>query len=134
MVSMENNNEKLHYRIGQLFYAIAMADKKIDKREIIALKTEVSENWKQGSVSLKELDISGPLEIQKAFSEMQKTGTDSDTCYSEFRNYYLENQTLFSLELKKLLWDTAQSIAISTAKKNKSELVILAKLRILFQS
>jgi hypothetical protein len=131
---MENITEKLYYRIGQLLYAIAMADKKIDKKEIIALKTKVSENWKQQSVSLDDSSINAPLEILKAFSQMQKNVADSDSCYSEFREYYLENQNLFSLELNKLIWDTAQYIAISTAKKNKSELVILAKLRMLFQA
>ena len=131
---MENYTEKLYYHIGQLLYAIAMADKRIDKKEMIASKSKVSENWKQESDSLDDLSITRPLQILKAFSQMQKSNADSDNCYGEFREYYLENQTLFSLELNKLIWDTAQYIAISTAKKNKSELVILAKLRMLFQS
>ncbi len=58
---MENITEKLYYRIGQLFYAIAMADKRIDKKEMIALKTKVSENWKQQSVYSDDSSINRPL-------------------------------------------------------------------------
>ena len=131
---MENSNDNLHYHIGILFYAIVMADKKIHKKEIETLKTNVLESWRQESINMEDSSSRSTTEILVAFDEMQKNGAESEACYHVFREFYLENQSLFTIALRKLIWDTAQAIAMSSAQKNKSELVILAKLRILLQS
>ena len=131
---MENSKDKLHYHIGRLFYAIAMADKKIHKKEIETLNTNVLESWRQESMNMEGFNSKSTKEILVAFAEMQKNAAESETCYNVFRDFYLENKSLFTIALRKLIWDTAQAIAMSSAQKNKSELVILAKLRMLFQS
>ena len=134
MEPKENNKEKLYSHIGKLFYAIAMADRKIDRKEILALKNMVSKNWMHESFTPDHFNTDGPQEILEAFSQMQHIKAESDSCFSAFRNFYLENQRLFTQDVKKQIWETAQSMALSMAKKNKSELIILAKLRLLFQT
>ncbi|MGB5434727.1 MAG: hypothetical protein WBM98_02465 [Maribacter sp.] len=134
MEPKENNKEKLYFHIGKLFYGIAMADRKIDRKEIIALKNTVSKNWMHESLTPDHFNTDGPQEILEAFSEMQHTKADSDPCFSAFRDFYLENQRLFTQDVKKRIWETAQTLALSMAKKNKSELIVLAKLRLLFQT
>ena len=111
-----------------------MADKQINKKEIVALKTVISEKWPQLSTPREGLIIDSHHGILAAFNEMRNKGAKSDDCFLEFQLFYNEHKSLFSQELKILIWDTAQSIASSFAKKNKSELVLLAKLRILLQT
>lgn len=131
---MENSKDKLHYHIGRLFYAIAVADKKIHKKEIETLKNMVLEGWRPESIDMEGSNPKSTKEILVAFSEMQKNEAESEACYNVFREFYLENKSLFPIALRKLIWDSAQAIAMSYSNKNKSELVILAKLRKLLQS
>lgn len=134
MKPKENIKEKLYHHIGKLFYALAMADKKVDRKEILALKSTISKEWMHESIIPAHFNTDGPHEILEAFSQMQQIKAESDPCFSEFRDFYLENQRLFTQDVKKLIWETAQTMALSMAQKNKSELIILAKLKLLFQT
>ena len=101
---------------------------------ILLLKTVISDKWPQQSTPGEGLILDSHHGILAAFKEMGITGAKSDDCFLAFQLFFSENKSLFSQELKKLIWDTAQAIASSYAKKNKSELVLLAKLRILLQA
>ncbi|MRX66207.1 hypothetical protein [Maribacter luteus] len=130
---MENKTAQLYYHIGILFYAIAMADKKVHEEEYNKLKILLRQKWLQYPDIDEKTNKDNALEIYNAFTKMLEQGTDSEECFNRYRTYFLKNKPKFTDELKALIWETGQSIATSFAKKNKSELVILAKLRILFQ-
>ena len=131
---MEKSKDKLDDYLGKLFYAIAIADKKIHSKEIETLNKVIKEKWpasEQDSV----ISLSGSQnQIQNTFSQLQKIEADGETCFLEFRMYFIERPYLFTNELRIKIWDTAQLIANSFATKNKSELILLAKLKTLFNT
>ncbi|NNK18568.1 MAG: hypothetical protein HKP49_05395 [Maribacter sp.] len=131
---MENNEYRLHQNLGKLFYAIAIADKQINTEEIAALKTTILKNWYTLDTGPNGFHLDGHQEIFSVFTHLQNTKAKSDTCFMEFREFFNENRHYFTEDIMKLIWDTSQAIACSFAQKNKSELILLAKLKILFES
>ena len=131
---MEKSKDKLDDYLGKLFYAIAIADKKIHSKEIETLNKVIKEKW-PASEQDSDISLSGSQnQIQNTFSQLQKIEADGETCFLEFRMYFIERPYLFTNELRIKIWDTAQLIANSFATKNKSELILLAKLKTLFNT
>ncbi|EAR01756.1 hypothetical protein [Maribacter sp. HTCC2170] len=132
--SIENNNDLLDLNLGKLFYSVAMADKRITPEEIASLKSAILKNWHIANPYSKESNLEAQYGILSVFTKLQQTNAESNNCFKEFRLFFIEHQDVFNEELRKLIWHTAQAIASSYAKKNKSELVLLAKLKMLLQS
>jgi len=116
---VENTKGKLHHYLGKLFYAVAMADKKIEEEEIAVFKTEILNRWGNPNAKQNELAVKGHHEIIKTFSQLQVIPAESDSCFSEFSEFYNEHKNLFNVDVRKLIWNTAQAIALSFANKNK---------------
>ncbi len=131
---MEKPKNKLLENLGKLFYAVAMADKKIEEEEIAALKTNILQRWDSPDSKPNGLVLDGHQEIFTIFKELQNTRAESETCYMQFQEFFNEHKQLFNEDLRKLIWDTTQGIASSYAKKNKSELIVLAKLKMLLET
>lgn len=131
---MEKPKKKLHQFLGKLFYAVAMADKKIEEEEIAALKTDILQRWYRLDSKPNGLVLDGHQEIITVFTQLQETKAESDDCFSEFQEFFNEHKQLFNEDLRKLIWDTTQVIASSFANKNKSELIVLAKLKMLLET
>ena len=131
---MEKPKNKLLENLGKLFYAVAMADKKIEEEEIAALKTNILQRWDSPDSKPNWLVLDGHQEIFTIFKELQNTRAESETCYMQFQEFFNEHKQLFNEDLRKLIWDTTQGIASSYAKKNKSELIVLAKLKMLLET
>ena len=131
---MEKTKNNLHQYLGKLFYAVAMADNKIEEEEITALKTDILQRWYNLDSKPYGLILDGHQEIITVFTQLQSTNAESDACFTEFQKFFNEHIQLFNEDLRKLIWDTTQVIASSFANKNKSELIVLAKLKMLFET
>ena len=131
---MEKPKNQLHQNLGKLFYAVAMADRKIEEEEIATLKTVILQRWRNLDSKPKGLVLDGHVEIITVFIQLQNTNAESDICFSEFHEFFNEHKKLLNEDLRKLIWDTAQAVASSFAKKNKSELILLAKLKMLLET
>ncbi len=131
---MEKPKNKLYQNLGKLFYAVAMADKKIEEEEIAALKTDILQRWSNLDAKLSGLVLDGHQEIITVFTQLHDIKAESDSCFMEFREFFNEHLNLFNTALRKLIWDTAQAVASSFANKNKSELILLAKLKMLLET
>ena len=131
---MENNEDRLHQNLGKLFYAIAKADKQISSEEIAALKSAILNNWRTLDARPNGLQVDGHQKILSIFTHLQHTNANSESCFSEFSEFFNEHRLYFTEDFMKLIWDTSQAVACSFAQKNKSELILLAKLKILFES
>ena len=131
---MEKPKNKLHQNLGKLFYAVAMADKKIEEEEIAALKTAILKRWSNLDAKLSGIVLDGHQEIIIVFTRLHSTNAESGICFSEFQEFFNEHKQLFNEDLRKLIWDTTQVIASSFANKNKSELIVLAKLKMLLET
>ncbi|WP_273276084.1 hypothetical protein [Maribacter polysiphoniae] len=131
---MENSKDSLNHHLGILFYAVAMADKKVHEKEHEMLKKKLSEALTQQGENPEDLTRNDALAIEGVFSRMQKINAESSTCFKQFCDYFDKNPSRFTPRLRKWVWNIAQAIASSSAQKNKSELILLGKLRLLFET
>ncbi len=123
----------LYQKLGELFYAIAAADKVIRKAEIDTLRNLVKTHWKNIEALEDEYHSDASYQIEIVFDWLDDKQVNPDECFEDFKDFMKEHPTLFSTTIKKLIWKTADAIAASFAGKNKSELIMLAKLKMLLK-
>ena len=123
-------NTKLFEHLGKLFYAVAAVDRELHENETLRLKREIEKFWKP---QFSEAPYSMAYYIWHAFELARRSETTAEEAYGEFITYYKESTEEFTEEVKTLVMDTANAIAAAYANKNKSELILLAKLQLLFE-
>ncbi len=122
-----------YQKMGELFYAIAAADRIVRKDEFSTLKKIVAEKWKKLDGYEDPFHTDAAYQIEIVFEWFDYENLDADDCFDNFADYKRENQNLFTAERKKLIWVTALAIADAFAGKNKSELIMLSKLKAIFK-
>lgn len=129
-----NLNTTFYQNIAKVFYAVAKADTVVTPKEVKTLKSVVKETWLQVDETFDIFGTDTAYQIEIVFDWLYSKDATSEDCYEDFIAYYQNHSYFFSEEIKSLILDTSGKIASSFAKKNKSELIILAKLSLLFQS
>ncbi|WP_245962955.1 hypothetical protein [Ulvibacter antarcticus] len=128
--------EKLHVlfyqKLGELFYAIAASDKIVRKAEYKALQQMVLLEWKNMDDYKDSFQEDAAYQIEIVFDWFEYDNLDANECFKSFTEFYKQNTSLFSKERKKLIWKTANVIANSFSGMNKSELIMLGRLKLLF--
>jgi hypothetical protein len=133
MLPSEKIGNEFYQSLGKLFYAVAMADKNVRPIEIERLKEDVQKYWLKVDVIEDEFGTDAGYQIEIVFDWLQEEEKESDSCFREFTDFYKEHPSKFNTAIKQLIYRTADDIASSFANKNKSELVLMAKLKLLFQ-
>lgn len=123
---------KLYQNLGKVFYAVAIADKSIHPKEIDRLKSLVREKWLDIDEIEDEYGTDAAFQIEIVFDWLQENEKNGDTCFKEFSVFYKEHKNVFTTTIIDHILQTANSIAYAFSGKNKSELIILAKLKMLF--
>ncbi|AXG70757.1 hypothetical protein KORDIASMS9_03003 [Kordia sp. SMS9] len=122
-----------YQHLGKLFYAMALADKKIKKEEFQAMKKEIallslSENY---TITDAEIDIEH--HITSTFKILYFEKATSQACFDDFVTFKRKYESLFTPSIKKAILKIAGKILASFSNVNKSELMLLAKLSIEFK-
>ena len=129
---MKRNKNKLDdafcLHLAQLFYAVASADNVVAEEEVNALKLMIKKEWVSGNL----LSNSQAKILLSAFNQLAESRADSNQCFQTFKLYIENNNIKIATPVKNMIWKTAESIASSYAHKNKSELIVLTKLRSFF--
>ncbi len=126
--------DSLFYQnMGRLFYAVAIADKKVREVEIKALENQVKKTWLTIESTKNAFGDNLAFQIEIVFSWLKDGFKTSDECFSTFENYYKLNKPLFTPEIKQIIIITADDIADSFSGINKQELFILDKLSLLLK-
>lgn len=131
---MEAKNQmtlQLYQNLGKLFYAIAAVDKKVREEEINKLKEIVKKEW----LAIDEIEdpfgADAAYKIEVVFNWLYYDDElNVKACYDDFVNYKNSHKHLFTKKVNQLTLKTASAIAESFSSKNKSELMLLAKLNI----
>ncbi len=118
-----------YQKMGELFYAIAAADNVVRKEEYNTLKKIVAEQWKKLDSFEDSFGTDAAYQIEVVFDWFDYEQLDAKDCFDSFADYKNENPRLFSTARKELIWKTATAIATSFSGTNKSELIMLAKLK-----
>ncbi len=124
--------EEFYQSIGMLFYAIAASDKVVRTEEIKTLKELVQKKWVPIDNVTDEFGTDEAYKIEMIFDWLEENAPEADLAFNEFKEYKKDNEKLFTLKINQLIWETADAIAASFSGKNKSEVIMLSKLKILF--
>ena len=132
--NMENSvkySVQFYQNLGKLFYAIAAADKKVRDEEYNRLKEIVRTDWLTIDDLDDDLQTDAAHQIEVVFDWLNvEEKLDATTWFDEFIHFRKEHPQLFNKPINDLILKTAHSIAASFSGKNKSELIMLARLGI----
>lgn len=131
MTYIEKPQIAFYQKVGELFYAVAAADKVVRESEYKTLKKLVRDVWSKYDSSVDDYNSQAIYQMEVVFDWFDYERTDADACFESFENYVKEHPSLFTEERKKLIYLTANEIADAFSGKNKSELIILGKLQLL---
>jgi len=134
MAFIEKPEIAFYQKIGELFYAVAASDKVVRKAEYDALKELVRLEWSKLDHTKDEFDTDAVYQMEIVFDWFDYERMGADECFNNFENYVKENPELFTPDRNKLIVNTANAIASSFSGKNKAELILLAKLKMLLQA
>lgn len=124
--------KNFYEKTGGLFFAIAGADGTVHENEIAVLSTMLQERW---STLDDFMDDHGPdvaMQIEHVFDRLLKEEKKSEDGFTAFIDFYKEHTTVFTDAIKDLIFETSSAIVNSFSGKNKTELIVLGKLRLLF--
>ncbi len=133
MLPSEKIGNEFYQSLGKLFYAVAMVDKNVRPIEIERLKEDVQKYWLNVDSIEDEFGSDAAYQIEIVFDWLQQEEKESEAYFLEFVDFYKEHPSKFNMAIKQLVFRTADDIASSFADKNKSELILLAKLKMLLQ-
>ncbi len=134
METDQNIGIAFYQSLGKLFYAVAAADKVVRDAELNALKYLVQSEWLVVDEIEDEFGVDAAFQIEVVFDWLDYETANAATNFKEFASFYNENKSLFSENINALIWTTCNAIAWSFAGNNKSELAMLGRLKLLFES
>jgi hypothetical protein len=119
------DDREFYQSLGKLFYAVASIDTLVAQEEIVFLKTIIQDDWQSSSL----VQPDKMLQILSEFDRLLLEKADAGDCFLEFKGFLESRKYVFPLSIKNLIWKTADGIAAAYAGKNKSEVILLAKLK-----
>ncbi len=132
MLNSEKIGNEFYQNLGMLFYAVAIADKNVRPVEVKRLRKYVRQHWLDLDDFEDEFHTDAAYQIEIVFDWLDGEEKDGDEYYEEFCEFYKDHPEKFTPKLKALIIETAESIASSFAGQNKSERLIIFKLKQLF--
>lgn len=131
--SKKDLGKEFYQNLGKLFYAMAMADHSIHMKEMEKLNEVVRDHWLEVDDIEDEYGTDAAFQIVSVFDWLLEYEKDSESIYEEFEAFYMDNKILFTKKIKHLAMSTSRAIAASFAGSNKSELILLGRLQLLFE-
>tara|TARA_R110001632_G_scaffold78767_4_gene176514 strand:+ start:390 stop:797 length:408 start_codon:yes stop_codon:yes gene_type:complete len=126
--------EAFYQNLGKLFYAVAFSDKRVRPEEFSKLQVCVLEYWLDYDDLKDVFGSDASYLIEMVFEGVEAFEEPADEMYDAFVTYKREQPHLFTEKAKTLILETATSIARSFSGLNKSELVMLGKLKLEFRN
>lgn len=122
---MESNNTVYFFQsLGKLFYAISASDGNVNENEIKIVQELMNTEWE---------GVQHSEHIERTFKNLVKEKASSSECFNQFVAFKNKNEVVFTPEVKSAIAEVAGAIAASFSNKNKSELILLAKLALEFK-
>lgn len=115
--------------LGNLYYAIAAADKNISDAERKKLDDEVQFCWKHFEKSMDRFGSDRAFLIEFEFESMEDKSESAADAFDSFETYFNEYGAGFDQQTKIMIFNSARHIAESVRKINQNELVYLLRLK-----
>lgn len=120
------------YAVGQILYATAICDRRMHPTEAIILK-EALEEYARVYNADKEYKVGESDSSDAIIGDIMSKKQESMDYFENFKKYYEGFKGEFSPELKSLIMRSVNSIASSYSRQNKSEIILVAKTRLLLK-
>lgn len=133
MLNSQKFGIELYENLGKLFYAIASTDGTVHTKEVDHLRSYIRSYWLAIDAVEDEYGSDAAFRIETTFDRCLEYENEAYDCYDTFKEFYKEHVKMFTPEIKRLIIDTANAMANAYAGKNKAELILLAKIEILFK-
>ena len=128
MTTRREFNVLLFQSIGELLYAIAASDNFIHEKESKVFKPTLQKLFEK---KLPSEHVSLALNHAKtSFDYHNSVEADPQYCFNSFMTYKRSHEHIFTDDIKALVMGAATAMATAFLDKNKSELILLAKLDI----
>jgi len=125
---------QFYQNLGKLFYAVAASDKVVREAEVETLINLVKSKWVPIDDFEDEFHVDAAYQIDTVFDWLNcEGGLKADSCFEEFKSFKASHESLFTKKRKQLIWKTSNDIANSFSGKNKSEIIILARLKMVLE-
>lgn len=128
-MELSNDTKKFYLKLGKLFYAVAAIDQAIREEEVQTLKNIIKDEWVFLDDDVDEFSTDSAYQIEIVFDWLEELQPDPEDCFESFKKFKQDNESMFPQHVKDLIWKTADRIAASFSGKNKSEVILLAKLK-----
>ena len=123
-----------YQQLGKLFFSVASVDKTVREEEIAQLKEIVKKEWLPLENSFSEFGDDAAYQIEIVFDWLVENDWNIGKIVPDFEDFKKEHPHLFTHQVNDLILKTAKEITNSFSGKNKSESVLIEKLRdVLFQ-
>lgn len=123
----------LYENIGKLFYAVAVCDGTVHIKEWDKMEEIVKNDWLYVDDFTDRYGTDAAHKIEIVFDWLLEAEKTSEECFQEFKDFYNKHPHAFNKEIKSLTIKTANAIANSFSGKNKSEVILLAKINMLLE-
>ena len=123
-----------YQQLGKLFYSVASADKTVRKEEIAHLNEIVKKEWLPIENNLNEFGDDAAYQIEIVFDYLVENDWKIGKIIPDLEDFKKEHPSIFTPQVNDLIIKTAKVITNSFSGKNKSESVLMEKLRaVLYQ-
>lgn len=123
------NSRRFYKELGNLFYAIAAADKKISEKERKALDEEVQFAWKHYDHTTDRFGSDRAYLIEFEFETMEDNDISAEIAFRSFQDFFQEEEAKIDLPTRHRIFNSARHIAEGVRKINQSELLYLMRLK-----
>lgn len=121
--------QRLYHHLGLLFYAVASADRRLSGEETAKLYALVKQKWLAVDTSADDFGTDVAFQIISAYDLLAEDMPASEKCLKQFESFYGQHKSLFTDQIKALIVETAEAMAVSFRGMNKSELHILHEIQ-----
>ncbi|HYM93772.1 MAG TPA: hypothetical protein VET23_06515 [Chitinophagaceae bacterium] len=124
-----SETRRFYKELGNLFYAIAAADKRIGSQEKKKLDDEVQFAWRHYDHSADRFGTDRAFLIEFEFEAMEDEMVSAEDAYQSFEYYFEENKNQIDEQTRKRIFNSARHIAESVRKINVAEHKYLNRLK-----
>lgn len=131
MRSNDTTMVSFYQLMGRVFFAVAQADKRIEPEEVAALKQIVKDAWLEVDDTTDEFDTDAAFQIEIVFDYLLNNDVIENDVLDDLKEFKSVHPSIFTHRMIELIMETAFKIASSFARRNKSELVFISRLKLL---
>ncbi|MCZ2458076.1 MAG: hypothetical protein LC128_00490 [Chitinophagales bacterium] len=123
------DTRRFYKELGNLFYAIASADKKIGPQEKVKLDEEVQFAWRHYDDSTDRFGSDRAFLIEFEFETMEDQMASAEEAFQSFETYFGESKDEIDETTRKRIFNSAKHIAESIREINTPEHKYLDRLK-----